>query len=130
MHATPAILLLGEVLDSTCLCFPPQVNNPSVDLPVGIVGAVSLCGCLYTGLCLVLCTMVPYNDISIDAPFPAAFLSLIDPSAPSDSMRTAFLRTSSRFVSFGALTGARRTHEPPIKSTLSRCRPAVTACLM
>ena len=27
-----------------------QVNNPSVALPLGIVGAVSLCGGLYVGL--------------------------------------------------------------------------------
>jgi amino acid transporter len=81
------------------------VNNPAVALPVGIVGAVSICGGLYISLCLVLCAMVPYADIRIDAPFPAAFLSRVDPLAPAGSLRSAFLRTSARFVSFGALTG-------------------------
>ena len=88
---------------------PAQVKNPAVDMPLGIVGAVAICGVLYVGLSLVLCAAVPYADIQIGAPFSAAFLSLIRRADPPGSLRTAFLRASARFVSFGALTG-RRAH--------------------
>ncbi len=80
-----------------------QVKNPAVALPVGIVGAVAICATVYILLSLVLCAMVPYADIQLGAPFSAAFLSLAGPD--SDRMRTAFLVTSARFVSFGAVTG-------------------------
>ncbi len=74
-------------------------------MPLGIVGAVSICGVLYVALSLVLCAAVPYARIQIGAPFSAAFLSLVRPADPAGGLRTAFLRASARFVSFGALTG-------------------------
>lgn len=75
-------------------------------LPVGIVGAVSICGTLYVLLSLALCAMVPYTAIQPGAPFSAAFLSLMAaPDGGGSGLRNAFLVTSARFVSFGAVTG-------------------------
>lgn len=102
--------LLDRLVSSVRPSFPDglvvmQVINPAADLPLGIVGAVCICGALYVGLSLVLCAAVPYRRIRSGAPFSQAFLSLVDPAAPPGSLRSAFLHTSARFVSFGALTG-------------------------
>lgn len=40
-----------------------QVKNPSVDLPIGIVGSLVVCAFLYALMCVVICLMVPYNQV-------------------------------------------------------------------
>lgn len=81
-----------------------QVKDPSVDIPIGIVGATSIACVLYMALALVLCAMVPATQMDPAAPFASAFAML----APAGgAWRGAFLHTSARFVSFGAFTGVR-----------------------
>lgn len=112
-----------------CGLLLPQVKNPAVDMPLGIVGAVSICGVLYVALSLVLCAAVPYSDIKVGAPFSAAFLSLIRPADPPGGLRTAFLRASARFVSFGALTGGRATLLTQTRTTRRKLGWAALAAL-
>ena len=46
-----------------------QVKNPGIDLPIGIVGSLLVCAFLYALMCVVICLMVPYALIDINAPF-------------------------------------------------------------
>ncbi len=85
-----------------------QVKNPSVDIPVGMIGATSIACVLYVLLALVLCAMVPAARLDPAAPFASAFAALA--SAGSGAWRAAFLHTSARFVSFGAFTGDFAAH--------------------
>ena len=46
------------------MCFDTlQVKNPSVDLPIGIVGSLVVCAFLYALMCVVICLMVPYDQV-------------------------------------------------------------------
>lgn len=47
---------------SMCAC-ALQVKNPSVDLPIGIVGSLVVCAFLYALMCVVICLMVPYDQV-------------------------------------------------------------------
>ncbi len=40
-----------------------QVKNPAVDLPIGIVGSLLVCAFLYALMCVVICLMVPYDQV-------------------------------------------------------------------
>lgn len=82
----------------------PQVHEPGIDLPIGIVGTVTVCAGLYALMALAIVGMVPTSSIDISAPFSDAFLSLLRGSS-SWGVREVLLATSARFVSFGALTG-------------------------
>ena len=82
---------------------PVQVYRPERDMPLGMLGAIVASALLYVLMCLCICLMQPSNLIDLEAPFAAAFASLIRPD--SGRLQTAFLTTSARFVSFGALTG-------------------------
>ncbi len=85
------------------------MKDPSVDIPIGIVGATSIACVLYMALALVLCAMVPAAQMDPAAPFASAFAML----APAGgAWRAAFLHTSARFVSFGAFTGVQMTFPP------------------
>ncbi|EIE21064.1 amino acid transporter [Coccomyxa subellipsoidea C-169] len=67
-----------------------EVEDPETALPVGIVGAVVISAALYVALSAVICAMVPYGDIQVPQ---------------LTNCMSALLRTSARFVSFGAVTG-------------------------
>ena len=69
-----------------------EARNPSRDVPIGIIGSLSLCTVLYIAVATVLTGMVPYDKINIDAPLSAAFNEVGLPWAH-------FL------ISVGALTG-------------------------
>ena len=53
-----------------------EVKNPAVDLPIGILGAIGICAVLYAAMSLVICGMVPYQDMDVDAPFSQAFVAV------------------------------------------------------
>jgi APA family basic amino acid/polyamine antiporter len=69
-----------------------EVKNPSRDLPIGIIGSLSICTVLYVLMCLVITGMQPYNEIDIHAPFSVAF----------DAVGLHWART---IVALGALAG-------------------------
>jgi basic amino acid/polyamine antiporter, APA family len=50
-----------------------EVARPSRDLPLGIVGTLSIATCLYVGVSLVVTGMVNYTEISVDSPLTDAF---------------------------------------------------------
>lgn len=78
-----------------------------MDIPIGIVGATAIACMLYCLLAVVLCAMAPVVTMDTAAPFASAFAAL----APGGgAWRAAFLRTSARFVSFGAFTGEFSVH--------------------
>jgi len=52
------------------------VNNPAVDMPVGIVGCISLVTVIYCAMALCLVMMVPYDQIDTSASFAAAFMQV------------------------------------------------------
>ena len=51
-----------------------EAKNPQRDLPIGIITSLILCTILYIGVAAVLTGMVPWQQISIEAPIAQAFL--------------------------------------------------------
>jgi APA family basic amino acid/polyamine antiporter len=50
-----------------------EARNPQRDVPIGILASLGLCTVLYILVAAVLTGMVPYTQISIDAPVASAF---------------------------------------------------------
>lgn len=50
-----------------------ETKNPGRDIPIGLVGAMSITTAIYCVMALTLCLMVPYKEIDPDAPFSVAF---------------------------------------------------------
>ncbi|AUX22515.1 amino acid permease [Sorangium cellulosum] len=50
-----------------------EARNPQRDLPIGIVASLVLCTVLYVAVTAILTGMVPYTELSIDAPVSDAF---------------------------------------------------------
>lgn len=69
-----------------------EARNPSRDVPIGIIGSLTLCTFLYIAVAAVLTGMVPYQEIDIDAPIAKAFSRVGLPWAHA-------------LISLGALTG-------------------------
>ncbi|KAJ3085868.1 Cationic amino acid transporter-1, partial [Phlyctochytrium bullatum] len=70
-----------------------EAQNPQRDMPIGIIGSLSICTVLYVAVCIVLCCLSPYTDIPKDAPVAAAFVNAGGPE---------WVGT---LLAFGALTG-------------------------
>jgi APA family basic amino acid/polyamine antiporter len=69
-----------------------EAKNPKRDVPIGIIASLALCTVLYIAVSAVLTGMVPYNQISVDAPVSTAFAQ-------------AGLPWARYLISAGALTG-------------------------
>eukprot|EP00198_Chlamydomonas_reinhardtii_P000349 XP_001689684.1 cationic amino acid transporter 2 [Chlamydomonas reinhardtii] len=69
-----------------------EVKNPGRDLPIGIVGSLAICTCLYVLMCLAITGMQSYTVIDLNAPFAVAF----------DHVGLGWAQ---RIVAAGALTG-------------------------
>jgi basic amino acid/polyamine antiporter, APA family len=75
----------GSVIEAAALVFfaylgfdvisvtAEESRHPERDVPFGIIGSLALCSLIYLAVALVLVGMVPFRDISPDAPFSAAF---------------------------------------------------------
>jgi APA family basic amino acid/polyamine antiporter len=50
-----------------------EARNPSRDVPIGIITSLVLCTVLYIAVAAILTGMVPYQEISVDAPVVDAF---------------------------------------------------------
>jgi len=57
----------------TVSSFSEEVKNPQRDLPIGIIGSVTISTLLYCGVALVVCGMVYYADLDENAPLSMAF---------------------------------------------------------
>ena len=53
-----------------------EAKNPQRDVPIGIIASLVICTGLYIAVSAVITGMVPYDQINIDAPIPAAFASI------------------------------------------------------
>ncbi len=51
-----------------------EAKNPQRDLPIGIIVSLAVCTLLYIGVAAVLTGMVPWQQVSIEAPIARAFL--------------------------------------------------------
>ena len=51
-----------------------EAKNPQRDLPIGIIVSLGVCTLLYIGVAAVLTGMVPWQQVSIEAPIARAFL--------------------------------------------------------
>lgn len=51
-----------------------ETRNPQRDIPVAIVGCVSICAVLYLVVCMVLCGMQNFSEIDLSAPLASAFI--------------------------------------------------------
>ncbi|XP_020215651.1 cationic amino acid transporter 1 [Cajanus cajan] len=50
-----------------------ETKNPARDIPVGLVGSMTITTIIYCLLSLTLCLVQSYKDIDVDAPFSVAF---------------------------------------------------------
>ncbi|GKV32079.1 hypothetical protein SLEP1_g40710 [Rubroshorea leprosula] len=50
-----------------------ETKNPARDIPIGLVGSMTITTAAYCLLAITLCLMQPYQQIDKDAPFSAAF---------------------------------------------------------
>ena len=69
-----------------------ETRNPSIDLPIGIIGSLVIASLLYAGMCASLTGMVSYEEIDVDAPFADAFEKI-------------GMGWATEIVSLGAVTG-------------------------
>ncbi|CAF2130113.1 hypothetical protein BRARA_C04535 [Brassica rapa] len=68
-----AVVYFSYIGYDTVSTLAEEIQNPSFSLPVGIIGSVSVVSVLYCLMSLVLCVMVPYNEISKSASYAVAF---------------------------------------------------------
>ncbi|MQM06154.1 hypothetical protein Taro_038975 [Colocasia esculenta] len=68
-----AILFFAYVGFDAVSTMAEETKNPARDIPIGLVGAMTITIVAYGLLALTLCLMVPYQKIDPDAPFSIAF---------------------------------------------------------
>src|SRR5215468_5955485 len=92
MIAGAAIVFYAYIGFDSVSTHAEEAHNPSRDVPIGILASLTICTVLYIAVAAVLTGMIPYGQITIDAPLAHAFSSVGLPWAH-------FL------ISLGALTG-------------------------
>ncbi|KAG0447720.1 hypothetical protein HPP92_028190 [Vanilla planifolia] len=92
IFSSAAVLFFSYVGFDAVSTMAEETKNPPRDIPLGLVGAMSITTVAYCLLALTLCLMVPYSRIDPDAPFSVAF-------------ETVGLGWAKYIVSFGALKG-------------------------
>lgn len=105
IFAAASIVFFSFIGFDTVATTAEEVKNPAVDLPIGIVGSLLVCGFLYALMCIVISLMVPYAQIDINAPFSQAFGHILQQSNNPGAPKRIFLGLAQRVVSIGALTG-------------------------
>jgi basic amino acid/polyamine antiporter, APA family len=92
MMAGAAIVFYAYIGFDSVSTHAEEARNASRDVPIGIIGSLTLCTVLYIAVAAVLTGMVPYQQIDIDAPLAKAFSQVGLPWAHF-------------FISLGALAG-------------------------
>mmetsp|Transcript_15504 Transcript_15504/g.46826 ORF Transcript_15504/g.46826 Transcript_15504/m.46826 type:complete len:678 (+) Transcript_15504:234-2267(+) len=105
VFAAASIVFFSFIGFDTVATTAEEVKNPAVDLPIGIVGSLLVCAFLYALMCVVICLMVPYGMIDINAPFSEAFHHILTTTNNITTAKKVFLQFSERIVSIGAVTG-------------------------
>ncbi|KAK3149891.1 hypothetical protein QOZ80_3AG0224340 [Eleusine coracana subsp. coracana] len=73
IFSASAVLFFAYIGFDAVSTMAEETRNPARDIPVGLVGAMTLTTALYCVLAVTLCLMQPYGDIDPDAPFSVAF---------------------------------------------------------
>ena len=92
MLAGAAIVFFAYIGFDSVSTHAEEAQNPSRDVPIGIIASLVLCTVLYIAVAAVLTGMVPYDQINIDAPV-------------SDAFRQAGLPWAQLLISVGAVAG-------------------------
>ncbi|PKA61988.1 Cationic amino acid transporter 1 [Apostasia shenzhenica] len=73
IFSASAVLFFAYVGFDAVSTMAEETKNPAKDIPIGLVGAMSITTFCYCVLALTLCLMQPYASIDPDAPFSVAF---------------------------------------------------------
>lgn len=68
-----AVLFFAYVGFDAVSTMAEETKNPAKDIPLGLVGSMTITTIAYCVLALTLCMMQPYTEIDINAPFSIAF---------------------------------------------------------
>jgi basic amino acid/polyamine antiporter, APA family len=68
MMAGAAIVFYAYIGFDSVSTHAEEARNPSRDVPIGLIGSLTLCTILYIAVAAVLTGMMPYQQIDIDAP--------------------------------------------------------------
>ncbi|KAJ8477138.1 hypothetical protein OPV22_020865 [Ensete ventricosum] len=71
-----AVLFFAYVGFDAVSTMAEETRNPAKDIPLGLVGAMTITTVCYCLLALTLCLMQPYAQIDPDAPFSVAFQAI------------------------------------------------------
>ncbi|XP_077220062.1 cationic amino acid transporter 1-like [Tasmannia lanceolata] len=87
-----AVLFFAYVGFDAVSTMAEETKNPGRDIPIGLVGAMSITTFVYCIMAITLCLMQPYTEIDPDAPFSVAF-------------EKVGMKWAKYIVAFGALKG-------------------------
>jgi len=73
IFTSSAVLFFAYIGFDAVSTMAEETKNPGKDIPIGLVGAMTIITVLYCLLSLTLCLMQPYAEIDADAPFSVAF---------------------------------------------------------
>ncbi|KAG0468780.1 hypothetical protein HPP92_018108 [Vanilla planifolia] len=73
IFSASAVLFFAYVGFDAVSTMAEETKNPAKDVPIGLVGAMSITTLCYCLLSLTLLMMQPYNAVDVDAPFSVAF---------------------------------------------------------
>ncbi|KAJ4837832.1 catalase A [Turnera subulata] len=68
-----AVLFFAYIGFDAVSTMAEETKNPARDIPIGLVGSMSITTAVYCVMAVTLCLMVPYNQIDPNAPFSVAF---------------------------------------------------------
>ncbi|KAH8492501.1 hypothetical protein Peur_072863 [Populus x canadensis] len=68
-----AVLFFAYIGFDAVATMAEETRNPARDIPIGLVGSMSITTIAYCLMAVTLCLMVPYKNIDVDAPFSVAF---------------------------------------------------------
>lgn len=68
-----AVLFFAYVGFDAVATMAEETKNPARDIPIGLIGSMTITTFFYCLLAVTLCLMQPYYQIDIDAPFSVAF---------------------------------------------------------
>jgi APA family basic amino acid/polyamine antiporter len=92
MLAGAAVIFFAYIGFDSVSTHAEEAKNPKRDVPIGIIASLLICTVLYIAVSAVITGMVPYSQISLDAPVAAAF-------------QTRGVEWARFLVSLGAVTG-------------------------
>ncbi|KAK7839042.1 cationic amino acid transporter 1 [Quercus suber] len=68
-----AVLFFADLGFDVISTMAEETKNPGRDIPIGLIGSMTIVTLVYCLLAMTLCLMQPYKDIDVDAPFSVAF---------------------------------------------------------